>query len=217
MPRLTYETIRRMTPEAFGKLSKEQTKDLLVQFRKKYQVRAEQLDRWADRVYSYAKDKMDIFYKNAPNTNIDKMSRNQMQNELFQIQSFFQSQTSSVKGAKAVAKAQDVRIFGATPSGRPKATMDVETRKKFWKLYDEYTNQNPTSETAFHSGKIQQYLGNIASDESLLDSMVMKVDEDTYTFDTEKLDLITEGLKSYEKTGEFKANVFAGRGNTNDL
>lgn len=217
MPRLTYEAIRRMTPEALSKLSKEQTKDLLIQFRKKYQVRSEQLERWSDRVFSYAKDKMDTFYEDSPTTNIDKMSRNQMQNEIFQIQSFFQSKTSSVSGSKEVAREQDKRIFGETATGRPKHTLDVDTRKKFWKLYDEYTNQNPIAETAFKSGKIQQYLGNIAKSESLLNSMIIDEGGGKYTFDTGKLQLVTEGLKSYDKTGEFKANVFTGRGNTTNL
>lgn len=216
MPRLTYETIRRMTPEALGKLSKEQSKDLLRQFRQKYQVRAEQLERWEGRVYSYAKDKMDDYYANAKNTNIETMSRNQLQNELFQIQAFFNSETSSVQGAKRVAREQDVRIFGET-GNRAKHRMSVEDRRKFWALYEEFLNQNPTATTAYTSGKIQQYIGQMIKDKSKLDSLVTEDEKGNLTFNTEGMEELRGGMRSYEKSGTSRPNVYSGRGNTSDL
>lgn len=216
MPRLTYETIRRMTPEALGKLSKEQSKDLLQQFRQKYQVRAEQLERWEGRVYSYAKDKMDDYYANAKNTNIETMTRNQVQNELFQIQSFFNSETSSVQGAKRVAREQDIRIFGES-GGRARHRMSVEDRQKFWALYEEFLNQNPTASTQFTSGKIQQYLGQIAKGKGGLNSLVTEDEKGTLTFDMEEMQKLMGGMRSYEKSDTSRPNVFSGRGNTTNL
>ncbi len=219
MPRLTYETIRRMTPEALGKLSKEQSKDLLQQFRQKYKVRAEQLERWEDRVYSYAKDKMDDYYENAKNTNIETMTRNQIQNELFQIQSFFNAQTSSVEGSKRVAREQDIRIFGASgESGeRPKHRLTVDERKKFWAVYDEFLNQNPTASTQFTSGKIQQYLGQIAKNKRKFSNLVNEDEEGNLTFNMAEMQKLKEGMRSYEKPDTSRPNVYSGRGNTSDL
>lgn len=216
MPRLTYEAIRRMTPEALGKLSKEQSKDLLRQFRKKYQVRAEQLERWEDRVYSYAKEKMDDYYENAKNTNLETMTRNQVQNELFQIQSFFNAQTSSVEGSKRVAREQDVRIFGES-GGRPRHRMSVEERRKFWGVYDEFLNQNPTASTQFTSGKIQQYLGQIAKDERKFNSLVTEDEKGNLAFNMVEMQKLKEGMRSYEKSDISRPNVYSGRGNTSNL
>lgn len=216
MPRLTYKAIRRMTPEALGKLSKEQSKDLLRQFRQKYQVRAEQLGRWEDRVYSYAKEKMDDYYENAKNTNLETMTRNQMQNELFQIQSFFNAQTSSVEGSKRAAREQDIRIFGES-GGRARHRMSVEERRKFWGVYDEFLNQNPTASTQFTSGKIQQYLGTIAKDEGKFNSLVTEDEKGNLAFNMVEMQKLKEGMRSYEKSDTSRPNVYSGRGNTSNL
>ena len=117
---ITYEEIRKLSPTELGKMSKSQLADLVRRVRVKNQTRLEQLEK-ASSVYSPAGEKMRAFYESNGEKSPSKMTRNQMLGELFASQSFHSAQTSTVAGSRKVAREQDIRIFGAKPSGALKA------------------------------------------------------------------------------------------------
>lgn len=94
---------------------------------------------------------------------LTKMTYNQLIYEIARYSKFFTSQTSSEKGIKAVNKAQDIRLFGADNRGRPKHSMSTEERQRFWDLYEEFKNQNPSKFVNFGYNMIQQTIADIAS------------------------------------------------------
>ena len=89
---------------------------------------------------------------------LTKMTRNQLILEFARYSSFFHGVTSTEEGIKEVNRQQDVRIFGADQKGRPKRTMTNAERKKYWSLYEEYQNQQPTANSRYGSESIQQML-----------------------------------------------------------
>lgn len=87
---------------------------------------------------------------------LTKMTRNQLILEFARYSKFFQDETSSEEGIKKVNKEQDIRIFGTDDKGRPNRTMTGEERQKFWSLYEEFQNQQPTANSKYGSESIQQ-------------------------------------------------------------
>ena len=126
------------------KMSKREIVSLLKQVRGKYETRDKVLDRYSYKIYSPAKEKMDAYYKASGKIAPSKISRNRAYNEIFQIQQFFKAKTSDVKGAKEVMRDQDIRIFGATKTGRPKKRMTTDQRTRFWSLYEDFISTNKT-------------------------------------------------------------------------
>lgn len=97
---------------------------------------------------------------------LTKLTRNQLLLEFARYSKFFNDVTSSEAGIKLVNKKQDIRIFGATESGRPLRTMSNDERERFWDLYDEFLNQKPTSSSRFSSESIQQQLADLQFSDS---------------------------------------------------
>lgn len=161
MPRVTYDYIKNLDPAEIGRMSKSQLTDLLRKIRVKYQTRQKQLNKVKDTVYSPALEKMEDYYDANGMQNLNKISRNKAINEIANLQDFFNAKTSDVSGARAVQREQDIRIFGATKSGRPKQRMTVEQRTQFWSFYNEFINTYKTAEAIYGSGRIQQYLGDM--------------------------------------------------------
>ena len=159
--RVTYDYIRNLDPAEVSKMSKREIVSLLKQVREKYETRAKVLDKYSDKVYSPAKEKMDVYYRITGKTPLSNISRNRAYNEIFQIQQFFKAKTSDVKGAREVMRDQDIRIFGSTKSGRPRKRMTTEQRTRFWSLYKEFINTNKTAEYVFGYSNILQELGYI--------------------------------------------------------
>lgn len=159
--RVTYDYIRNLDPAEVSKMSKREIVSLLKQVRGKYETRAKVLDKYSDKVYSPAKEKMDVYYQKTGKIPLSNISRNSAYNEIFQIQQFFKAKTSDVKGAREVMRDQDIRIFGSTKSGRPRKRMTTEQRTRFWSLYAEFINTNKTAEYVFGYSNILQELGNI--------------------------------------------------------
>jgi len=76
-------------------------------------------------------------------TNItDKAHDNQYVNALHsqinQYQQFFRNMTSTKEGMEKWRLEQDKRIFGMDKNGIPIQSMDDDTRKNFWAVYNEY-------------------------------------------------------------------------------
>lgn len=89
---------------------------------------------------------------------LTKMTRNQLILEFARYAKFFTDATSSEQGIRRVNREQDIRIFGKDSRGRPKRTMTEQERQKFWTLFEEYNNQNPTANSKYGSESVQQQL-----------------------------------------------------------
>lgn len=202
MPRITYDYVRNLDPEALGKLSKSQMKDLLRKVRVKTQTRIEQLN--DVKVYSPAKEKFES------NTNADKalsrMSRNEMYHELLMHQSFHSAKTSTVAGARKVATEQDKMIFGEGKSGRPRHRMTMYQRQRFWALYDEFLRTYKNAFAVFGYQAIMQYLGQMQ-----VDKKIKTIGEiNTEDFDT-LLSMLEENEEEQEEYEYEGVNVLSGR------
>lgn len=111
-------------------------------------------------LYSHA---IDVYEerKNARSLPINKMSRNQLIMEIVKLKSFFNSKTSSVLGIIDVNAQQDRRIFGEgieDEDGSVKKELSDIERREFWKIYNEFMNQEKALVTAYSSEHIQQVL-----------------------------------------------------------
>lgn len=135
---------------------------------------------------------------------LTKMTRNQLILEFARYSKFFQDVTSSEAGIKEVNRQQDIRIFGADQNGRPKRTMTDTERQKYWSLYEEYQNQQPTANSRYGSESIQQMVA-----EALFDTDGTP-GENLIDF----LDRVEERLaqKSREENLRSVPNVYSGRG-----
>lgn len=166
--RLTYQQIRELDPAEVGKMSTEDLRNLLGEARKKYSVRAKSLKRVSDKIYSPALEAMERYYKDVGVQSTEKVSRNRAYNELFNIRQFFNAKSSDVKEARKINIEQDKMLFGVTKSGRAKFRMDTKQRKKFWDLYDDFTEFSKTAETAFGYQNIWSELATIVVEQPYL-------------------------------------------------
>lgn len=139
---------------------------------------------------------------------LTKMTRNQLVLELARYSKFFQDKTSTEAGIKEVNKEQDVRIFGADSRGRPNRTMTDVERQKFWSLYEEYNNQQPTATSRYGSESIQQMIADAMFDTNAITG------ENLVDF----LDRVEQRLaqKSLDENLRSVPNVYSGRGNINN-
>ena len=166
--RLTYQQIRELDPAEVGKMSTEDLRNLLGEARKKYSVRAKSLKRVSDKIYSPALEAMERYYEDVGVQSTEKVSRNRAYNELFNIRQFFNAKSSDVKEARKINIEQDKMLFGITKSGRAKFRMDTKQRKKFWDLYDDFTEFSKTAETAFGYQNIWSELATIVVEQPYL-------------------------------------------------
>lgn len=135
---------------------------------------------------------------------LTKMTRNQLILEFARYSKFFQDVTSSEAGIKEVNRQQDVRIFGPDQKGNPKRTMTQKERERYWDLYEEYQNQQPTANSSYGSESIQQMLA-----EALFDNGGTPGDNLV-----DFLDRVEKRLaqKSREENLRSVPNVYSGRG-----
>lgn len=204
MARITYQYIKDIQPSQIGKMPKSQLSDMLRKIRVKTQIRIEQLEK-AKNVYSPAKEK---FEENVTEKSLSKMSRNAMIHEILQHQAFHSSQTSTVSGARQVAREQDIRIFGQTKSGRPANKMTIEQRSKFWSIYEEFRKTYKSAEYLYGSNRIQQYLGDMVLKNRLKTGQDINVEDLS-----ELLNNLQESLEEQGELGDYEfsgANVYSG-------
>lgn len=166
--RLTYQQIRELDPAEVGKMSTDDLRNLLGEARKKYSVRAKSLKRVSDKIYSPALEAMERYYEDVGVQSTEHVSRNRAYNELFNIRQFFNAKSSDVKEARKINIEQDKMLFGVTKSGRAKFRMDTKQRKKFWDLYDDFTEFSKTAETAFGYQNIWSELATIVVEQPYL-------------------------------------------------
>lgn len=203
---LTYKEISKLSPTELGKMSKSQLSDLVRKVRVKNQTRLEQFEKNTS-VYSPAAEKMLRFYETNGEKSPSKMTRNQMLGELFASQSFHSAKTSTLAGARKVATEQDISIFGATPSGRPKARMTRDQRVRFWAFYAEFTRTYKNAEYLYGSNRIKQSLGQMMKGNKTK-TMGSLSTEDFETL----LNKLIESQEEEQGDYEFDdANVYSGR------
>lgn len=155
------ETIAEIPIESVIKLGGEQGRKQLEQYvrtlRSSFKRRIDQIKRHGEYSYAY-----DAYLKSIPEnfrySKISDMSRNKLIEEFARMQSFFISQTSTLKGIKKVNLEQDIRLFGVNKRGLPLKRMSNEERVKYWALVDEYLNNKSISYGRYGSERIHQVI-----------------------------------------------------------
>lgn len=168
MARITKRSFLKLDPSQIGKLKAPELRELLRGVRNLFTQQEKTFKRYEKIVFSPAMEKMKDFYedrgKNAPS----RMNMNQMRNEVFKLQEFFEAETSTVPGARRVQAEQDRRIFGTDSRGRAKNRMTVEERTDFWKVYEEYKKMRP-ADVLEQSNIVQQAIGQILIENDKID------------------------------------------------
>lgn len=137
---------------------------------------------------------------------LTKLSRNQLILEFARYAKFFNDVTSTEEGIRRINREQDIRIFGSDTYGRPSRTMTETERQKFWSLYEEYTNQQPTATSRYGSESVQQQIA-----EALFDNKSIS-GENIIDF----LGRVEQSLaqKYIDENLRSVPNVYSGRGTT---
>ena len=178
-------------------MSKSQSVDLLRKMRTKFQSRSKQLEKVEEKVYSPALEKMEAYYDDGRKT-LSRITMNQAKSEIFQLQDFFNAETSTVSGARRVMREQDLRIFGASPKGMPKKRMTVDQRTKFWSFYKEFLSTYKNAEYIYGSNKIQQFLGDMFIKSKRGNSSSTELSEENFDSLLSALQLSIEEQEEYE-------------------
>lgn len=199
------ERIAKIPIEQISKMTNNQRKQLesyVRTMRTGYKRRAQSFARKG--LVSHAQVALEGSLPSKKPVQLTKLTRNQLILEFARYANFFNSVTSSEKGIKEVNKAQDIRLFGKDAKGRPKHTMTQEQRTKFWSLYEEYKNQNPSKFVNYGYNKIQEGIA----------EMVSQGDELTSENLTELMDRLSDVLEQNETEENLRSvpNVFSGRG-----
>ena len=168
MARITKRSFLKLDPSQIGRLKAPELRELLRGARNLFNQQEKTFKRYEKSVFSPALDKMRDFYedrgKNAPS----RMNMNQMRNEVFKLQEFFDADTSTVPGARRVQAEQDRRIFGTDSRGRAKNRMTVEERTNFWMVFEEYKKMRP-ADVLEQSNIVQQAIGQILIENDKID------------------------------------------------
>ena len=168
MARITKRSFLKLDPSQIGKMKSPELRELLRGVRNLFKQQEKTFKRYEKSVFSPALEKMRDFYedigKNAPS----RMNMNQMRNEVFKLQEFFDADTSTVPGARRVQAEQDRRIFGTDSRGRAKNRMTVEERTNFWTVFEEYKKMRP-ADVLEQSNIVQQAIGQILIENDKID------------------------------------------------
>lgn len=163
MPKFLKKSFLAMEPAELGKLKLSEARSLLRQARAAYEKQEKTFSKYKDSVWSPSVEKMQDYYEDTGKNSISKMRLSKVQNELFRLQDFFGSETSTVPGARRVMLEQDRRIFGTNEkTGKPIKRMSLDQRTDFWAAYNEFVNMEKESYIRnMGSNTIQTFLGQI--------------------------------------------------------
>lgn len=163
MPKFLKKSFLAMEPAELGKLKLSEARSLLRQARAAYEKQEKTFSKYKESVWSPAVEKMQDYYEDTGKNSISKMRLSKVQNELFRLQDFFGSETSTVPGARRVMLEQDRRIFGTNEkTGKPIKRMSLDQRTDFWAAYNEFVNMEKESYIRnMGSNTIQTFLGQI--------------------------------------------------------
>lgn len=168
MARITKRSFLKLDPSQIGKLKAPELRELLRGVRNLFTQQEKTFKRYEKTVFSPAMEKMKDFYEDRGKNSPSRMNMNQMRNEVFKLQEFFEAETSTVPGARRVQAEQDRRIFGTDSRGRAKNKMTVEERTDFWKVYEEYKKMRP-ADVLEQSNIVQQAIGQILIENDKID------------------------------------------------
>lgn len=110
---------------------------------------------------SYAQISLEGSITGSQDKPLKNMTRNQLILEFSRYSKFFRDETSTEAGIRKVNRDQDRRVFGTDSLGNPLRTMSNEERARFWRLYDEYINQQPLATAKYGSESVQQQLADV--------------------------------------------------------
>lgn len=110
---------------------------------------------------SYAQISLEGTMSGSQDKPLKNMTRNQLILEFSRYSKFFRDETSTEAGIRKVNLDQDRRVFGMDSFGNPLRTMSNEERSRFWRLYDEYINQQPLATAKYGSESVQQQLADV--------------------------------------------------------
>ena len=112
--------------------------------------------------FSHAYNVYEREFKKEIPMKVSEMTQGRLQKEVTRLKKFFESETSTVKGAEEVNRRQDVMIFGEIPGTNiPNRTMSADERKEYWNLYDEWYNQEYKKHPELQSSEIQNILADL--------------------------------------------------------
>lgn len=185
MARITKKKFININPSDIGKMRAPELRSLLRGARALFNAQAKQFDKYSNKVWSPALDKMEKFYEDRGSISPSRMNINQMRSELFHLQDFFQAETSTVPGARKIQKQQDIRLFGSDSRGRPKKRMTVEQRTNFWSLFEEYKKMRP-ADVFEQSNMVQQQLAQMLIEKGNLDFSAKSINELAARIDDER-------------------------------
>lgn len=178
--KITKRNFLKMSPAEISRMVGKEARELLRGVRQLFTAQQKTLEKYSQKVYSPAYQKMMDYYSQhgtekllskkggieqwgtAPRAASD-LSVNQVKQELFRLQEFFESKTSTVPGARKVTKEMGARIFGTDEKGNPKHKLDVEQWAALWSLYEEYKRSRP-QDAQENSDIVQQAVGQVIID-----------------------------------------------------
>lgn len=168
MARITKRSFLKLDPSQIGKMKSPELRELLRGVRNLFTQQEKTFKRYEKTVFSPAMEKMKDFYEDRGKNSPSRMNMNQMRNEVFKLQEFFEAETSTVPGARRVQAEQDRRIFGTDSRGRAKNRMTVEERTNFWTVFEEYKKMRP-ADVLEQSNIVQQAIGQILIENDKID------------------------------------------------
>lgn len=112
--------------------------------------------------YSYAGDKLREQWAESTKP-ISRMNRWELSSRLAELHHFWESKTSTLKGAKEEIERQSARIFGTNQKGRAVRRLTREEASAYWAAYDEFYNQYKGATARYDSFRLQRVLGSAFS------------------------------------------------------
>lgn len=187
-----------MSASDISKMKAPELRELLRGARNAFMAQEKMFDKYEDSVYSHAKELMLDFYDERGKKAPSRMNISEMRREVFRLQEFFTSESSTVPGARRIAFEQDKRIFGVNEkTGKPNYRMPLEVRRNMWSAYNE-----------FKLLKKESYIRNMGSDtiQTILGQMFVQGTKENdnvpYWFvseDFQELERRLEKVKEYEE------------------
>lgn len=149
---------KKFLSENFRSMINDDMRPLLREARAAYQKQAAVFSR-NESVYSHAHELMEEWYSDHGSKAVSRMKRTELQSELYRLQDFFGSKTSTVTGARKLAIDTDRRIFGVNESGNPLFRMNKNEAADFWANYHAFEELDEAFVRNATSDFVQQVLG----------------------------------------------------------
>lgn len=131
---------------------------LLKQARESYKRQASIFSRNPE-TYSHAYALMEEWYKDKGRKPASRMTKTELQAELYRLQEFFGSKSSTLKGTRELQRDAEKRIFGVDSAGRVKFHMTKNEAANFWANYHAFKDLDESFVRNMTSDLVQSVLG----------------------------------------------------------